>query len=175
MRYAVVFAVLSIGLTALADDKAEKKYTSKEGGFAVQFPTEGKVKTMDQKAPGGITVKATSVEVDKKAYAVIFTMFPEGTLKLIPAKTIFDGAEQGAASKGAKKVSAKDLEFGKEKFPGRELVVENDGKYIRTQMIIADPKLYIVTVSGTKEFTTGKEGNDFLKSFEIVKPAKSDE
>jgi hypothetical protein len=173
MRYVLVFAVLAVGLTAVADDDA-KKYTSKEGNFAIQFPSGAKVTTKDQKAPGGITLKITAVEGDMKAYAVITTMFPEGTLKAIPAKAIFDGAEQGAAGKsGGAKVSGKDLEFGKEKFPGREFVVEKDGKFIRTLMIIADPKMYILTLSGTKDFATGKEGTDFLKSFEILKPAKN--
>jgi hypothetical protein len=173
MRYALVFAVLAIGLAAMADDDAEKKYTSKEGNFSVQFPAGAKVKTKDQEALGGITLKITTVDADMKAYAVITTMFPAGALKTIPAKAIFDGAEQGAAGKsGGTKVSTKELEFGTEKFPGREFVVEKEGKYIRTQMIIADPKLYVITVAGPKDYVTGKEGTAFLKSFEILKPAK---
>ena len=76
---------------------------------------------------------------------------------------------------GGKKVSSMDLEFGKGKLPGREIVLEKEGKFMRCQIIFGDPKMFVLTVAGTKDFATGKEGTDFLKSFEIVKPAKSDE
>ncbi len=175
MRNAVVFAVLAIGLTAMADDEAGKKYTSKDGKFAVQFPAGAKIKTMDQNAPGGIVVKTTTVEADMKTYTVICTVLPGGALKVIPPKDILDGAEQGAVAKnGGRKVSAKDLVFGKEKFPGREIVVEKDSNLVRTQIIIADPKVFAVVVGGPKDFATGKEGTEFLKSFELLKLAKSD-
>ena len=61
MRYALVFAVLAIGLTAVADDDKEKKYTSKESGFAIQFPAGAKVQTKEQKPLDGIVMKMSTV------------------------------------------------------------------------------------------------------------------
>ena len=167
-----MFVVLAIGLTAVADDK-EKKYTSKESGFAIQFPAGAKVMTKDQEAPNGIVIKGTSLELDMKVYGVIAMTFPAGALQALPTKDHLDNGEQGAVTQnGGKKVSAKDLEFGTEKFPGREIVVEKDGMFIRTQIVFADPKMYFLTVAGPRDFATGKEGTDFLKSFEILKLAK---
>jgi hypothetical protein len=176
MRYtgAVVAAVVAFGLVGTAQDTVGKKYVSKEGGFSVQFPAGGEVKTKNQDAPGGLKMVIAGVESEKKAYMVMYMALPDGIVKAASAKAILDGAADGAVKKsGGKQVSAKDITHGKEKHPGREVVVDKDGNLVRTQIIVADPKIYVVVVGGPEEFANTKAAADFIKSFEITPAAKA--
>ncbi len=175
MRYtgAAMAAVLAFGLVGSADDAAAgKKYVSKEGGFSVRYPAGADVKTKSQDAPGGLKMIVTGVEAEKKAYMVMYMSLPDGIVKVAGAKGILDGAADGAVKKsGGKLVSAKDITFGKGKHPGREVVVDKDGNLVRTQVIVADPKIYVLVVGGPGEFANTKAAADFLASFELTPAA----
>ncbi len=176
MRYigAAGAAVLAFGLVGSADDAAGGKYVSKEGGYSVKFPAGADVKTKTQDAPGGLKMIITGTESEKKAYMVMHMELPPGIVKAASPKAILDGAANGAVAKsGGKQVSSKDMTFGKEKHPGREVVVDKDGNLVRTQIIVADPKIYVVIVGGPEEFANSKAALDFLKSFEITPAAKT--
>jgi hypothetical protein len=104
----------------------------------------------------------------------MFMALPEGTLKAVPAKAILDGAANGALQKsGGKEVSRKDFTFGPDKYPARELVVDKDGTAVRTHVIVADPKVFVLVVGGPDGFGTSRAATDFLRSFEILTPAKT--
>ncbi|MDB5306341.1 MAG: hypothetical protein JWO38_543 [Gemmataceae bacterium] len=161
----VVFAGAT--LTAGADD--EKKYTSKDGKFAVAFPTDGKVKTTKQEVGGGLTINMVVAEGKDRAYSVMFMSLPEAA-KDVPAKNILDGAEKGAIDKsGGKLIKSKEIEFGKAKHPGRDILVEKDGNKVRTWIIYTDTRIYVVLVGGPKDYASGKEAQAFFDSFEITK------
>jgi hypothetical protein len=166
LMIAAVGVLFAAGLVA-ADDK---KYTSKEGKFAVLFPTDLKVKT-DKKEQGGLTLITTGAE-DKDAgtaHMVIYTELPPA-IKNVPAKTVLDGAAKGAADKsGGKTLETKEIEFGPNKLPGRDLTLDKDGNKVRIKLILAETKLYIVLVGGKKDFATSKEATNFLDSFELTK------
>lgn len=160
-----IFAAIS--LTAAAAD--DEKYKSKDGKFTVAFPAGAKVKTETKKAGGGIDMKMTTVEAADKAYVVMYMDLPDAAKNVEP-KMILDGAEKGSVSQsGGKLDSSKDIEFGKGKLPGREILVDKDGNKIKTWVIIDGVRIYVVAVGGPKEFATGKDGTAFLKSFEITK------
>jgi hypothetical protein len=90
--------------------------------------------------------------------------------KSIPAKIILDGAENGQTKlDGVKLDSSKDLEFGKNKFPCRETVVDQNGNKTKSRVILAETRLYTLVVGGPKDFATSKEAAAFIDSFEITK------
>jgi hypothetical protein len=171
MRYkvAAAAALLACGLVGTAQDAKDGKYVSKDGGYSVRFPTGAEVKTKTQDAPGGLKMVMAIAEQDKKSHVVMYMALPEGTLKAVPAKTILDGAAKGALSKsGGKEVSQKDFTHGAEKHPARELVVDKDGMIVRTHVIVADPKVFVLVVGGPGEYGSSKAATSFLKSFEIT-------
>jgi hypothetical protein len=168
MRGLLAVAVLAGAALAAGADE-EKKYTSKDGKFAVTFPAGLKVKTTKQDIGNGLSLTMTVAEAKDQAYSVMFMAMPDA-VKDIPAKTILDGAEKGAVEKsGGKLVKSKTLEFGKAKYPGRDVLVEKDGNKVRTWIIFAETRMYVVLVGGPKEFAAGKEAQAFLDSFEITK------
>src|SRR5262245_22674769 len=89
--------------------------------------------------------------------------------KNVPAKAILDGAEAGAAAKGkGKLLSTKEITLGKDKHPGRELLLEKDMNKIKTRIILAHNRIYTVIVGGKGDFATGKDADKFLDSFELT-------
>lgn len=174
VKMAAALALLACGLVGTAQDTAgAKKYVSKDGGYTIQFPAGAEVKTKTQDAPGGLKMVMAMAEADKKAHVAMFMALPPGTLQAVPPKTILDGAANGALQKsGGKEVSQKDFTFGKEKHPARELVVDKEGMIVRTHIIVADPRVYVLVVGGPDGYGNSKAATAFLKSFELTPPAK---
>lgn len=178
MRYrlAAAAALLACGVVGTAQDATDGKYVSKDGGFSIRFPAGAEVKTKTQDAPGGLKMVMAIAEQDKKSHVAMFMALPPGTLAAVPAETILDGAAKGALQKsGGKEVSQKDFAFGKAKHPARELVVDKDGMIVKTHIIVADPKVFVLVVGGPGEYGSSKAATAFLKSFEIHPPAKKTE
>ncbi|MCS6863528.1 MAG: hypothetical protein RMJ56_00015 [Gemmataceae bacterium] len=168
MRQIFSLSALLLGswlLTSFAADK--DKYQSKAGKFAIQFPAGEKVVTDTKKAGGNIDMHFAVVEKNGQTYIAMYMDLPEAA-KEVPSKTILDGAEKGSVSQGGGKVeSSKDIEFGKEKLPGREFVTDKDGTKVKTRVIIHKTRVYIIVVGGSNDFIT-REGTKFLDSFEIT-------
>jgi hypothetical protein len=177
MTALAMLAVFAFSLSAapVQEEKkpGEKKYTSEEGNFAIQYPAGMKVSTREGKQSNFI-LKMTKAESNTKRYSVSYMELPQSALAN-KAATMFDLIEQPIVnSKEAKILNRSDIVFGKEKFPAREMVVEVGGMFARTQIIHAGPKIYMVGVFGSKDFATGKEADEFFKSFEILTPPKTD-
>ncbi|HYH63401.1 MAG TPA: hypothetical protein VD866_01750 [Urbifossiella sp.] len=174
VKIAAALALMACGLVGTAQDTKDGKYVSKDGGYTVRFPAGAEPKTKTQDAPGGLKMVMTIAEADKKSHVAMYMALPPGTLKAVPAKAILDGAANGALSKsGGKEVSQKDFTHGVEKHPARELVVDKDGMIVRTHVIVADPRVYVLVVGGPGEYANSKEAKAFLKSFEITPAKKS--
>jgi hypothetical protein len=175
MRYkiAAAAALLACGVVGTAQDAKDGRYVSKDGGFSIRFPAGAEVKSKTQDAPGGLKMVMAIAEKDKKSHVAMFMALPPGTLAAVPAETILDGASKGALQKsGGKEVSQKDFAFGKDKYPARELVVDKDGMIVKTQIIVADPKVFVLVVGGPGEYGNSKAATAFLKSFEMFPKAK---
>ena len=161
-------AVVIVFATLAASAGEEKKYISKVGRFAVAYPAGAEVKSTRQMA-GGLTMHMTTAEARDKAYSVMYMLLP-GNGQNVPAKAILDGAEKGMIEKsGGKLLKSKDIEFGTRKFPGREVLAEKDGNKVRTWIIVAGTRVYVVLVTGPTDYATGKDAQAFLDSFEITK------
>jgi hypothetical protein len=160
---AAVFVLFAAGVTA----QDAKKYESKEGKYSVAFP--GTPKDEAKKA-GGIGLNIAMVQKGAGGFAVIYSDLPAEAIKAVKAKDLLDGGQKGLVDNfKAKVTSSKDIEFGKQKYPAREIVGEKDAINLRITIILAENRLYQVFVVGPKDLTTGKEADEFLKSFEITK------
>jgi hypothetical protein len=158
-----------VACTALAAGAAgDEKYKSKDGKFAVLFPTGAKAETETKKV-GISEVNLTKAQGEGKAFVVAYTDLP-AAVKDVPAKAVLENAARTHAKQtGGKTVTSKEFEYGPDKMPGYELVTDKDGNKIKTQIVLAGARLYVVTVAGPKDFATGKGGAAFLDSFEITK------
>ncbi|HEY1188010.1 MAG TPA: hypothetical protein VGE74_10150 [Gemmata sp.] len=167
MRH-VLAALTVVTLGALTATAADEKYASKEGKYTVQFPAGGKVKN-ETKAAGTAKMEFAATEVNGKGFMVMYMELPKGAQNL-PAKTLLDAGETGGVDQsGGKLVSKKDIEFGNDKLPGREFVVEKDGNQANSRIVVTKSRLYVVTVAGPKDFATSKEAVAFLDSFQLTK------
>ena len=166
LMIAAVMVLCAVGLAA-ADDK---KYTSTEGKFVVQFPANLKVQT-DKKEQGGLLLFITSGE-DKNAgtgYGVLYTELPPALKKLRP-NVILDRAAKAAADKcGGRTIEAKDIEFGPNRLPGRDLILEKDGDRVHAKIIVAETTVYVVLVCGKQDFATSKDATNYIDSFELTR------
>ncbi len=160
---AAAVLVLVAGLVVAADEK----YTSKDGKYAVAFP--GTPKTQTTKA-SGVDLNITIVEKGMGGFAVIYSDLPAEALKVAKPKDLLDGGQKGLIDNFKAKVTkSNDIEFGKDKLPGREIVGEKDAMQLRITLILKDNRLYQVFVVGPKDLVSGKDADDFFKSFEITK------
>lgn len=173
VKIAAAAALMACGLVGTAQDAKDGKFVSKDGGYTIQFPAGAEVKTKTQDAPGGLLMVMATAEQDKKSHVAMYMALPPGAVKIVGANKILDGAVNGALDKsGGTEVSQKDFAFGKDKHPARELVIEKDGMIVRTHVIVADPKVFVLVVGGPGEYGNSKAAKAFLKSFELTPPAK---
>ncbi|MBA4063971.1 MAG: hypothetical protein C0501_09720 [Isosphaera sp.] len=166
MRSAVLAAAVlsSAGLSA-----QDKKYESKEGKYAVAFP--GAPETDSDKV-GDLTLHTATAEGKGVVFVVTWSDLPGGA-GAKPADVLGTGEKTLAAGLGAKGVKAKDVTFGPDKLPARELageaVVGAVTKQLRATLIVSGGRLYQVVAIGTKEAVTGRAGDAFFESFEVRK------
>jgi hypothetical protein len=146
-------------------------YSSDEGKYRVKFPDRPKVTEPVVKTDVGelkVSV-ATYAGSDGNTYMVSFTDFPDAATRKENHKTLLDGIREGLIKGSGKVTGEKEREFGPDKHPGREIVVEKGKQRIKLQVIIRDSRVYQVAVIGTPEFVGGKEATKFLESFELSK------
>lgn len=167
MRRALA-ALAVVALVALTATAADEKYASKEGKFAVQFPDGEKVKT-ETKNAGAAKMEFAAVAAKGNEYMVMYMELPDAAQKL-PPKTLLDAGEKGGVdNSGGKLLTTKDFEFGKDKLPGREFVIEKGEIKAASRIILTKTRLYVLTVAGPKDFATSKEATAFLDSFQLTK------
>lgn len=169
-RWASVAALVAFAVPLHAQP-AGNAYTSTEGRYAVKFPGTPKVTTQTTKsALGDLKVNvALYATGDANVYLVSYTDFPVAAAQAENRKTLFDGVRDALKAKGT--VSEKDIEFGPDKLPGRELTVDRDKdkQRIKVRAVLRDNRLYQVTVIGTAEFVSGKDAAGFLESLDLTK------
>jgi hypothetical protein len=172
MRAALLGVVFVLGGgSALAQPKGV--YSSEEGKYSVKFPGEPKVSTKKTRSDLGElkVVIATYATADGNAYMVSYTDFPAAATKPENRGTLYDGVRDGVKGRDGKLVSEKEIEFGPDKLPGREVVVDKGkGKQrVKFRVVLRDDRLYQVLVTGTTEFVGGKDATRFLESLELTK------
>lgn len=171
-RAAGLLTAFVLATAALAAQPAAEPYVSPEGRFAVRFPGAPKVVPQTTKSVIGdlkVTV-ATYATADANVYMVSFTDFPVAATKAENHKSLFDGVREAVKGKG-EVVTEKDLEFGPDKLPGREVIVDRDkGKQrIKFRAVLRDNRLYQVAIIGTADFVSSKDATAFFESLDLTK------
>ena len=162
-----VFSLFAAGVSPAQDDAKPEKFVSKEGKYTAQFPTTPE--TQSKKA-GGVDLHMTMAKRSMGGFAVIYSDLPAEAVKAAKPKDLLDGGQKGLIDNfKAKITTSKDFEFGKQKYPARELVGAKDAINLRIQIILVGNRLYQVFVVGPKDLATGKEADAFFQSFEITK------
>jgi hypothetical protein len=165
-----VLLVLTFGSSLLAQEV--KPYESKAGKYKVVFP--GTPEVSSKKTDDGELNSAT-VAFKGGGFIVLYTDLSADNVKKKP-KAILDGGVEGLIESFKPKItSTKDIEFGKQKYPARQisgeayLAEEGISINLRLTLILADNRLYQVFVFGPKDLPKGKEADKFFESFEITK------
>jgi hypothetical protein len=176
MRAATVLLVaLAFGsmLPAEGANLDSKPYESKAGRYKVTFPGQPAV---DSKKLADGEVNIASVPQSGGGFVVMYTDLAADKIKDVKPKDILAGGEKATAETfKAKITSSKDTEFGKQKYPAREMageaLIAEEGVVVslRLTIILADNRLYQVFAFGPKDLPKGKDADKFFESFEIVK------
>jgi hypothetical protein len=167
----IIVGILLFTATLSAQD--EKKYESKAGRFKVTFPSTPAI-TSKKVDDGELNI--ASVAMSGGGFLVIYTDLSAEKLKETKPKELLVSGEKGLVeSFKAKIISSKDIEFGKQKFPARQITAEAFipeeaiSINLRMTIILADNRLYQVFVFGPKDLPKGKDADAFFDSFEVTK------
>jgi hypothetical protein len=164
---------LAIMFSSSISAQEVKTYESKAGKYKVVFPEMPM--TSSKKTDDG-ELNVASVAFKGGGFLVMYTDLNADKLKETKPKDILAGGEKGLVENFKPKItSTKEIEFGKQKFPARQiageayLAEEGISINLRLTLILADNRLYQVFVFGPKDLPKGKEADKFFESFEITK------
>jgi hypothetical protein len=175
MRRLLVFGLLLI----VGCDRAATTptpVTSAEGHYSVTFPGPPKAREESVPTPIG-PIKTISNEwkhptIDRM-HGISYADYPVKRSQFDVKKGL-DGAVEGAAKNAEAKVREdRKFEFGPNKLPAREVLMQHNTKSVWLKgKIILDTKamrMYVVMVAGGKEYVTGPESDAFFESFALTK------
>ncbi len=164
-------AFFFLTLVAVADDSAWTRIDVKEGKCRIEFPG----KPLDPGKLGENKSKGQQLileVLDGKAVYMLQHNQLESQIDIKDpelVKRIFDGGQKGLQNALKGNISrADDGKFGA--FPTREIEMEvaSLGIY-RVKFVLTPDRFYQVTAAGPKSFTSGKDVERFIESFEIEK------
>jgi len=168
-----LFAVALFAAGAWTVVAAEgKTYDSKEGKFSAKFPT---TPTVHSKTAGGLTLHlfVADFEKGKGGYLVSYSDLPPEVLKAPqPAQVLVSGEKGLVDNFKAKVTKSGATTFGPKKYPAREITAELQDWHMRATLVLVGNRLYQVCVFGPNEFVTGKDADDFMKSFALTATGK---
>lgn len=170
MRARIVALGALLALVASAAGQDFKQYASGAGRYKAQFPGDVKSETTDLMA-GKDTLKLTLDSVELKGDTTFMVSYVDASDEVAkkPAGPRLDKVRDGNKGASGKVLEDKSIEFGAEKFPARDLLIESPGGYVRNRAVIAGNRLYQVMVQGSKDVVTSPSADKFINSFEITK------
>ena len=175
MKKLFAFCVLVLPLSVTAAQtpiQAEwKLFAPKDGGFTTLFPgtpTEHKKTITTPGGPLEVLYYELDWPGDDGKFLVGFSEFAASSIKAGTEDKRLDNARDGAlASTKGKLKREKSLLLDKT-YPGRELVIEVEGKAtVLVQMYAVKNRLYLVAVAGSVEQVTSQDASKFLSSFKL--------
>jgi hypothetical protein len=163
-------AGLVVAFAGVAAGQDFKPHASAGGRYKALFPGEVRSETTDIKA-GKQTLKLTLDMVELKGDTVFMVSYVDATDEVAkqPAEPRLDKVRDGNKGANGKVLEDKGVTIGAEKFPGRDVLIETPGGYIRNRVVIAGNRLYQVMIQGTKDVVTSPSADKFIASFEITK------
>jgi hypothetical protein len=168
-RFLMITAVVPM-LVGAAQDAAWQPFTSREGGFTVQVPGKPKEEQQAIRTAGG-TIDVTVYVLERKTggtFAVGFAEFPEQAAKPGTTSRRLDAGRDGAVTRAGGKLTA-ERRIALDRYPGRELHIEVDGKtFVRTRLYAVKNRLYQLVAIGTKESVSSEDAERFLDSLDLA-------
>ncbi len=168
-RFAFAFCLVAL-VCGNGSAQPPAAYSSPEGKYQIAFPGTPKLSVQSTKTDlGELKVFITTyVAKDGTVFLLSYTDMPEKAVRPENHATLFEGVKEIKGFKG-EIVSEKTLEFGVNKLPGRELIVDKGKQRIRFRAILRENRLYQVAVIGTAETVAAKTADAFFDSLEITK------
>lgn len=161
---------LVVAFAGVAAGQDFKPHTSAAGKYKATFPGEVKSETTDIQA-GKQTLKLTLEMVELKGETVFMVSFVDAADEVAkqPAGPRLDKVRDGNKGPNGKVLEDKEVAVGADKYPGRDILLETPGGFIRNRAVIAGNRLYQVMIQGTKDVVTSPSADKFIDSFEITK------
>jgi hypothetical protein len=167
-----LIAGLTLTVAARAEDKWDT-YTSKDGKYSVLLPGKPEKETEQKFESNGVELTmhmAMIAPSNDLVYLVAYNDYPEAAIAGADKDSMLDGVRDGDAKTfGGKVASEKKITLGKEKYPGREILIEkpDEGRVYRSRAYIAGNRLYQVVIIATKDVATNKDTDKYLESFKL--------
>jgi len=170
LRSPIVAATLVLSpVTGHADEW--KTYPSKAGGFSVLMPGKPQEQTQEVKAPDGklsVHLLVSALALDR----VVYVSYSDVPAKAIEGKqeAFLDSTVKGNVnSLKGKLVTEKKITVGKDKRPGRDVLIDLPDKKqrYRSRIVLSGNRLFQVVALGSEEFVKGKEVEQYLDSFKV--------
>ena len=142
MRARMCAAVGLVLCAGLASGQDFKQYASGAGRYKVMFPGDVKTETTDIQA-GKDTLKLTIDTVELKGDTTFLVSYVDASDEVAkkPAGPRLDKVRDGNKGANGKVIEDKEITVGMEKYPGRDLLLETPGGYIRNRAVIAGNRL----------------------------------
>ena len=150
-------------------------FTSKEWKFSARFPDEPKEKTQTAPLPGGggsikFTIFISEARDGGCVVGVADMPIPARESDAI-VQLRLDGARDGALKNvGGTLKESKEIRLAG-KYPGREFtatITQPMQGQVRARIYFVGTRLYQVMVMGTDDYTTSKQADAFLDSFQLL-------
>jgi hypothetical protein len=157
---------------AHGQDTELKPYASSAGRYKARFP--GIVKTQTTEVEAGkdtLTLTLDTVELKGEiTFTVSYIDASEEVSKRPPGPRL-EKVRDGNKGATGKVIEDKEIELplGDQKHPGRDVLIETPGGFIRNRMVIVGRRLYQVMVQGPKDVVTSPTADQFLASFELTR------
>ncbi len=147
-----------------------KPFDSADGRYKAVFPGAVKSDTKEIKAgKERLTLTIDMVELKgNTSFLVSYIDVTDEAAKL-PAAERLNKTRDGNKGATGKLVAEADVAVGREKYPGRDILLETPDGYIRNRAVVVGKRLYQVMVQGTKEVVSSPSADRFIGSFEITK------
>jgi hypothetical protein len=165
---------LSLPLLLGAAQEAEwKAFKPREGNFSVLLPGKPKEQQQAVRTPSGtIDVNLYVAELKGGTFAVGYAEFPEQTVKPGTTGRRLDNARDGAVANAGGKLT-KERRINLDRYPGREVHIEIDGKgNVLTRFYAVKNKLYQLVVLGSKDRVYSPDTEKFFDSFQLLPEKK---
>lgn len=161
---------LIVGLGSVTAQVEFKPYASSAGRYKVLFPGAVKSETIDVKMDkADLKVTIDSVELRAgTSFLITYADAPDDVAKA-PAGMRFDKVRDANKGEDGKILEEKELTIGDEKYPARDVLIENASGCVRNRIVIAGTRLYQVMIQGSKDVVTSPSADRFLASFEVTK------
>jgi len=168
--------VLPLALASVAQTPIQgewKSFSPKDGGFTVLFPGTPTEHKKSISTPGGpLEVLYYELELpgEDGKFLVGYSEVAASSIKAGTEDKRLDNARDGALSSTKGKLKREKSLLLDNTYPGRELVIEIEGKAtVLLRLYAVKNRLYQVVVAGSVERVTSQDAAKFLSSFKLTR------